>query len=88
MLSLYLFIRDSLALSLPDQEELKAKSFRDKGLENEGKRKGERFPWIHLQHLHEAARVLWPMGQATLNAHSQASQSLKGTSTSTKLPKS
>lgn len=30
MLSLYLFIRDSLALSLPEQEELKAKCFRDK----------------------------------------------------------
>lgn len=29
MLSLYLFIRDSLALSLPEQEELKAKYFRD-----------------------------------------------------------
>lgn len=29
MLSLYLFIRDSLALSLPEQEELKAKCFRD-----------------------------------------------------------
>ena len=27
MLSLYLFIRDSLALSLPEQEELKAKIF-------------------------------------------------------------
>lgn len=31
MLSLYLFIRDSLALSLPEREELKAKYFRDKG---------------------------------------------------------
>lgn len=30
MLSLYLFISDSLALSLPEQEELKAKYFRDK----------------------------------------------------------
>lgn len=29
MLSLYLFIRDSLALSLPEEQELKAKSFRD-----------------------------------------------------------
>lgn len=62
MLSLYLFIRDSLALSLPEQEELKAKSFRDKDLKKEGRQERERFPWIHLQHLHEAIRVPWPMG--------------------------
>lgn len=58
MLSLYLFIRDSLALSLPEQEELKAKSA-EKILEKERER--ERYSWIRLQRLHKVTRVLWQM---------------------------
>jgi len=84
MLSLYLFIRDSLALSLPEQEEMKARCFRDKDLKKGGRQERERFPWIRLQHPHEATRAPWPMGRAAPSAPSRAPQSLKGTSTSSK----
>lgn len=42
MLSLYLFIRDSFALSLPGREELKATSFREKDQKEEKQKGGEK----------------------------------------------
>lgn len=84
MLSLYLFIRDSLALSLPRREESKATSFRDKDRKKKKRREArKRFPSMDPQHpckVTVAGGPVCPVHQAHKNTEVQHSPSSQGTS--------